>query len=142
MTLAILILAMDTYNQKLSHLYELIRLSDANSSRKDVESAFIQKVAEYLKVDLRDLANYSTRNHKIDLPDAEHKIIPLFHRLVLLIALEDDITHDQKSVCFDLGVKMGLHPQAVMEIIGIAEEEGVWDLHPNRVVEIFNRFSN
>ncbi len=133
---------LDTYNQKLSHIYELIRLSRIDSEINDIEKAFIKKVAEQLGVNLDDLSQYDKQKHRMDLPDAEHKVIPLFHRLVLLMTLQADLIETRKSLCFDLGVKMGLHPQAVMEIISIAENEGVWDLDPKRITYIFNKFSN
>lgn len=65
---------MYTYNQKLSHLFELVRLSEISTTRKDVEDAFIGKVAEYLKVDLSDLNGLNSKNHKSELPDSENKL--------------------------------------------------------------------
>ena len=41
----------------------------------------------------------------------------------LFVTMIDDVLHpDEKHYCFDLGVKMGPHPNAVLEIITYVEK--------------------
>lgn len=133
---------MNNYKQKLSHLYELTKLVKEESIYSSIEHNYIKKVAERLEVDLDDLDNFEPDELKLDLPRNEFMVIPLFHRLVILIGIDSIVLDEERNFCFELGVKMGLHPQAVNEVIDIVVNNGVFDLTPQKITSIFNKFSN
>ena len=61
------------------------------------------------------------------LPDREYKIYSLFRRLAIVIMIDNTVSDREYQYCFNLGVKMGLHPNAVDEIIDHVAARGAMD---------------
>ncbi len=107
------------YKEKLSHLKDLIQLSRVDGYESTIESNFIESVAERLGVSTGDLNNLKNGAIDIDFspPKYEYQIIPQFHRIVLLMGIDRMIYKEEIQFCMDLGLKMGLNPSAVKEIV-------------------------
>jgi hypothetical protein len=107
------------YKEKLSHLKDLIQLSRVDGYESTIESNFIDSVAERLGVDGNDLDHLKTGEIDVDFspPKYEYQIIPQFHRIVLLMGIDRMIYKEEIQFCMDLGLKMGLNPSAVKEIV-------------------------
>jgi len=107
------------YKEKLSHLNDLIQLSRVDGYESTIESNFIESVAERLGVAIDDLNNLKKGDIVIDFspPKYEYQIIPQFHRIVLLMGIDRMIYKEEIQFCMDLGLKMGLNPSAVKEIV-------------------------
>ncbi len=132
---------MNKKEEKLSHLYQLYQLAIEDGVLSQIELAFIKNIAERLEIDLEEVEKYKPHPNKLILPDQEYKIIPLFHRLTLLMCIDTVATESEKDFCFQMGIRMGLHPQAVTETIGLIIEYGT-SLTPESITEVFNKFSN
>jgi hypothetical protein len=78
----------------------------------------------------------------LDLPKYEYKIYALFHRLAIVIMIDNSINEKEKRYCFNLGIKMGLHPNAVGEIIEHAIGHGAAHTLPKDVMDIFRKYLN
>ena len=129
------------YQQKLSHINALVRLAKSDDVFSEIEVLFVNRIADRLGVRLEDLSAYDQKDLKLHLPHTEDEVIPLFHRLVILIAIDRIITPEERDLCFHLGVKMGLNPQAVSDVIDLIQEKGN-DVDPSLIIEIFNRHNN
>jgi hypothetical protein len=131
---------LESYEQKISHLKALYHLACADNVFSKAEAVYIQKVAEKLGIDVAELAKFEKTEPKLHLPDREFKIYALFHRLAIIIMVDDGINEQEKRYCFNLGIKMGLHPNAVGEIIEYVIEHGAMQTSPKEVMNIFRKY--
>jgi hypothetical protein len=128
--------------QKISHLRALYHLACADKQLAKAEAVYIRIVAEHLGVDLRLLGELHPEEPVLELPDREYKIYGLFHRLALIIMIDNSASENEKRFCFNLGIKMGLHPNAVNEIIDHAAKHGTAKTTPKEVMAIFRKYLN
>jgi DnaJ-domain-containing protein 1 len=133
---------MDTYAQKISHLKALYHLACADNVLTKAEAVYIRNVAERLGVDPKELEKFEAHEPELDLPDTEYKTQVLFHRLVIITMIDNEMTDLEKQYCTNLGVKMGLHPQAVNEIIELIKTRGTMRVMPMDIANIFRKYSN
>ena len=134
---------MDTYQQKISHLKALYHLAVADNVLSKVEAVYIKNVAERLGVDLAELGNFDPAiEPTLELPDREYKVYAVFHRLAIIIMVDNLIDDREKHYCFSMGIKMGLHPNAVGEIIEHVIANGSMNTTPADVMDIFRKYLN
>jgi hypothetical protein len=132
----------DSYKQKISHLNALYHLACADKEATKVELTFIKNVAERLGVSLSEMKKLDSGEPDLELPDKEYKIYSLFHRLALILMIDESVNEKEKHYCFNLGIKMGLHPNAVGEIIAHVAEHGTMKTTPAAVMGIFRKYMN
>ena len=116
-----------------------LALADGNLGKE--EAAYIRVVATSLNIPLGVLEQYGHGEPDLVLPDREYKLYSLFHRLVLIIMIDGVIDEAEERTCFDLGIKMGLHPNAVGEIIHHVTAADS-DESPQEIIAIFKRYMN
>jgi hypothetical protein len=131
---------MDTYQQKVSHLKALYHLACADNELSQEEATYIMNVAERLGVDPEELVDFDGSEPKLVLPDKQYKHYAVFHRLVAVIMIDNVANEVEKKYCFDLGVKMGLHPNAVIEVIGFVVKHGPFNADPGEILAIFRKY--
>ena len=132
---------MYTHEQKVSHLKALYHLACADKDFSNVEAIYIKNVAERLGVKLEELRNFNPASEPpLDLPDTEFKIYSLFHRLAIIIMVDESINETEKRYCFNLGIKMGLHPNALHEIIEHVIAHGSMGASPEKIMGIFKKY--
>jgi uncharacterized tellurite resistance protein B-like protein len=130
------------HQEKLSLLQDLIALSKADNNVSFMETQFINSVALSLGVsgvELQQLINnpvdYNPQDREID------RIIQ-FYRLLLLMGV--DTAHHEKEIAFckNTGLKMGLNPIAINEVLKriLASEKGM--LPPQEIISIFQTYHN
>lgn len=131
---------MDTHQQKISHLKALYYLAHADKEFSKVEEVYIRNVAEKLGVDMKEIENYNGDEPSLELPDREYKNYSLFHRLAIVIMLDNKVSKDEKDYCFNLGIKMGLHPNAIEEVLDLIMRKGAVSTMPSEIIAIFKRY--
>ncbi|MTI19861.1 hypothetical protein E1176_02380 [Fulvivirga sp. RKSG066] len=131
-----------SYKEKLSHLADLMALAHADEETSKIEATYVKVVAKKLGVDMLDLAKIETLGTERDLPENEFQIIPLFHRLLILMNIDMDLDERELLFCRNLGIKMGLNPSAVSEIIELAGKNRGRHLQPGEINEIFKKYCN
>ena len=131
---------MDTHKQKISHLKALYHLACADNVYTKVEAVYIKNVAEALGIKAEELLNFEQDEPELELPDKEYKVYALFHRLAIIIMIDNSVSERERLYCFNLGIKMGLHPNAVGEIIDHIETRGTMDVMPAEVMNIFRKY--
>jgi hypothetical protein len=133
----------DSHQQKISHLKALYHLAAADDVLSKIEGIYIKNVAERLGVSLDELMNFNPKiEPTLELPDKEYKIYALFHRLAIIIMIDNAIDEREKHYCFTMGIKMGLHPNAVGEIIEHVVARGSMNVMPAEVMGIFRKYLN
>ena len=114
----------------------------ADNTISQAEAAYIRIVAERLGVDINELSKFDGSEPELELPSSEINLYTIFHRLALIIMI-DGAAHDrEKEYCTNLGIKMGLHPNAVLEIIAHVEKHGSMRTLPQDVMAIFRKYMN
>jgi hypothetical protein len=131
---------MDNQQQKISHLRALYHLACADKVLTDVEGVYIKNVADRLGVPLDELSKLDPYEPTLELPDREYKIYILFHRLALIVMIDNELSERERHYCFNLGIKMGLHPNAVGEIIDYVASQGTMDTKSSEVMAIFKKY--
>jgi hypothetical protein len=132
--------ALDTHAQKISLLRSLYHLASADDELKKVELVYIKNVAKFIGVDAAELEALQPGEPDLELPDREYKVYAIFHRLAAIIMIDGDISPREHRYCFNLGIKMGLHPNAIGEIIKLIAEKGVMNAMPSEVMDIFRKY--
>ena len=130
------------HQEKLSLLQDLIALSKADNNVSFMETQFINSVALTMGISGAELQTlkdnpiaYNPQNKEIDR-------ITQFYRLLLLMGIDSDHHEKEINFCKNTGLKMGLNPIAINEVVKrlLASEKGM--LPPNDVIEIFQTFHN
>ncbi|HEX6226389.1 MAG TPA: hypothetical protein VFZ52_18345 [Chryseolinea sp.] len=136
---AINVTSMDQ-QQKVSHLRALYHLACADKIFTDVEALYIKNVAEHMGIPLDQLSSLDPYEPSLELPDREYKNYVLFHRLALIVMIDNALNERERHYCFNLGIKMGLHPNAIGEIIDYIESAGTSDSKASEVMAIFKKY--
>ena len=131
---------MDTYQQKLSHLKALYHLACIDNVLSKEEATYIINVAERLGIDPEELVDFDGTEPDLVLPDKQYKLYAVFHRLVMVIMIDNVANEMERKYCFDLGIKMGLHPNAVIEVIKYVVAEGPLRADPSEILAIFRKY--
>lgn len=130
------------HHEKLSLLQDLIALSKADNNVSFMETSFINSIAMGLGISAAELQNLKDNPIAYSPQDKEIDRITQFYRLLLLMGV--DTNHHKKEIefCKNLGLKMGLNPNALNEVVKrlLASEKGM--LPPNDVIEIFQTYHN
>jgi uncharacterized tellurite resistance protein B-like protein len=132
---------MYTREQKISHLQTLYHLALADGSLSKAESVYIKIVAESLNIPLHVLEQFDGTEPDLILPDREYKLFSLFHRLAIIIMVDGTVHEEEQRKCFDLGIKMGLHPNAIGDIIGLVSTQSSNE-SPEKIIATFKRYLN
>ena len=74
------------YQEKLSHINDLIKLSQVDGEESHMELNFINSVAARLGIEKSEVASIKDGKTKISFapPKRESKVIEQFHRLIIL----------------------------------------------------------
>ncbi|ELR72323.1 hypothetical protein C900_01605 [Fulvivirga imtechensis AK7] len=131
-----------SHEEKLSHLLDLMNLAKADEQISKIETIYILKVAERLGIDQLELARLEALGiEKRSIPKAEHHIIPLFHRSLILMGIDTRINDEEIGFCKNLGLQMGLNLYAINDIIQLALN-GYEFMDPQQINDIFKKYYN
>lgn len=133
---------MDTYEQKISHLKALYHLAGADAAVNKVEMIYIRNVAKRLGVKVSELEKFDGTEPDLVLPDREYKLFSLFHRLAIIVMVDNPMNERERHYCANLGIKMGLHPNAINEILDVIAVRGAMNMMPSEIVAIFKKYSS
>lgn len=116
----------------------LIACSDGVLS--DLEKIYIKNVALHLGIDPEILKDFDDDEPELVLPDKQYKLYSMFHRLVIIVMIDTEADANEKRYCFNLGIRMGLHPNVVGEILEHVVQHGSFKTNPADVIGIFKKY--
>ncbi|QLE02294.1 TerB family tellurite resistance protein [Galbibacter sp. BG1] len=120
---------MSEKEQKLSLLSEMIALIQADHVVNEQEYNFIYAIAKHMSVPKEDLdALFNSKTAKYIPPTPESERILQFHRLVLLMNIDEQQHPNEIKRLKEFGLRMGLSPFAMDRVLQ------TMDNYPNRVV--------
>ncbi len=132
------------YQEKVSHLYDLIRLSRIDGKETLSEISFINSVAQKLGIDEDDMEIIRSEFFHIKFMPPKHEadVIPQFYRLVFLITADREIDKEELNFCYDLGMRMGLNLYAVQEVLKKLLEQNGDRITVTEMNNIFRKYYN
>ncbi|MEL7001912.1 MAG: hypothetical protein AAFN93_04160 [Bacteroidota bacterium] len=133
---------MYTRQQKINHLKVLYHAAISDGIYSKAEAIYIRRVAENLGVDIENIEYSGENRFDLELPEKEYLLYSLFHRLALIALVDNEMTSAERHFCLDMGIRMGLHPQAVNEVLDLIVKEGAFNTTPEAIIDVFIRYSN
>jgi hypothetical protein len=132
------------YEEKLSHLNDLVRLSQIDGEESHMESNFIRSIADRLGLSAADLDRIKRgdENIKFATPGHENQAIEQFHRLIILMGIDKMIYREEVNFCVELGVRMGLNYNAVAEALRKTMRNPAYIMPKDQMQAIFKKYSN
>ncbi|MDP5061023.1 MAG: TerB family tellurite resistance protein [Maribacter sp.] len=119
---------MPTIKEKLSILSEMISFAKVNNEVKESEYDFLFSVAQQLEVSKKTFDSLFTSNVEHVIPKSESERLLQFHRLVLLMNVDNEQDIYEVKRIYDIGLNMGLPPGAIQQVLSIIHN------YPNKVV--------
>jgi len=129
------------YEEKISHLNDLINLSKIDGNEALNEVNFINSVADRLGINRSDLKKIKEERDQVSFapPATMYQIMMQYHRLIILMGIDRVITDEEKELCLELGLKMNLKKEAIEEIIDKAIDTPRHVISVDEIEKIFYR---
>ena len=120
---------MDTYQEKISLLQEMIAFALVDDELHDREYDFLEIIAQELEIEKEVfLQLFQNRAEIIVIKDEFHRICQ-FYRLALLMHC-DGVLHEREQIKInEIGINMGLNPYAMKRVLHLMKNS------PDRTVE-------
>ena len=125
--------------EKLSLLSEMIAFAKYDKDIKNIEYNFLFGVAKQLEISREDF-DYLIENpvNYIHLKSHSERIVQ-FHRLVLLMNIENEGDNNSKSVIklYNFGLRMGLSHESITKVLYLMESFPNKIVPPDVLIDIF-----
>ena len=133
---------MGTYKEKLSILSEMIAFARVDYSLKESEYHFLLGVASNLGVD-REIfdALLEEKSPKVVLKSQAERIVQ-FHRLLLLMNIDQEQHEKEIHTLHNIGLTMGLPPSAIGQVLEIMHKYPDKVVPPDVLINIFKAYYN
>ncbi len=132
----------DKKREKLSLMTELIKLANSDNEIKDIEFNFLLSLAVQLGISKDDFKHLFEDYIEFYPPKLEHERIIQFHRLILMMNVDQQIDESEIQYIRELGIRMGLHPHATEEVLKIMKDYPNMIVPPEKLIQIFRTFHN
>ena len=133
---------MSTYEEKLSILSEMISFARVDSGLKKAELEFLQTVADHLGVDEATFGTLLYQKAKKKVLKTEGERLVQFHRLLLLMNIDQKASWSEINKLHEIGVQMGLSPTAIDRVIEVMHQYPDRMIPTERFIEIFKTQHN
>lgn len=133
---------MNTYEEKLSLLTEMIAFAKIDGQIHDRELRFLSVVAQQLRVEPEVFETLFNQPAEKVIMKSEHQRILQFYRLALLMQA-DGILHDNEQVAIrEMGINMGLSPFAMKSVLVEMQRSPTGMIDPDMLLALFRAQQN
>ncbi len=120
---------METYQEKISLLQEMIAFALIDGQLHDREYDFIEMVAQELEIEKPIFLQLFDKRADIKIIKDEFNRICQFYRLALLMHT-DGVLHEKEQIKLnEIGINMGLNPYAMKRVLQLMKNS------PNRMID-------
>lgn len=133
---------MSSYKEKLSVLSEMIQFAKVDGLIGDLEFDFLRSIAEKLAVSSNDFEALFNKEPEHVIPKTEGDRILQFHRLVLLMNVDQIQEESEVGRLHNIGLKMGLPPAAISQVLSVMHEYPNNIVPPDVLISIFKAHYN
>lgn len=128
---------MGAEREKLSLLSEMITFAQADNRIKDSEYNFLLAVANQLGVNKQVFDSlFTVKVDAIPIKQESQRILQ-FHRLVLLMNVDQEQHLEEMVKLREFGLKMGLSPVAIQTVLEVMHQYPNKVIPPNVLIDIF-----
>lgn len=128
--------------EKHQILSDMIRLAMADNKLDQAEYDFISAVAVRLEVSQEEVEQLIENPIAGGVFKTELERITQFHRLVLLMNVDQETHIAEIDALRNYGLKMGIRPEAIEQVLNEMGDYEDKVIPTERLVEIFSRFYN
>lgn len=133
---------MQSTNEKLSLLADMIAFAIVDGKLHDREYQFITLVAQELQIDKEILNQLFHQEHATEVVKNEFERIQHFYRLALLMFC-DGVLHEREQIKInEMGLFMGLNPFAIKRVLKAMKESPSHMVSPQFLLDVFNEQLN
>ena len=123
--------------EKLSLLSEMIAFAQSDDTVKTIEYRFLYSIAKQLEISKDDF-DYLFEHPVNYIPLKSHsERIVQFHRLVLLMNLDNEITNKELVKLHNFGLRMGLGHECINRVLDLMESFPNKIVPPDFLIDIF-----
>jgi len=133
---------MSSNKEKLSILSEMIAFAKVDNVVKDLEYNFLLSVAKQLGVPLDVFEGLFNNESEHVIPKTQADRILQFHRLVLLMNVDQVQEELEIRRLHDMGLGMGLPPSAIDQVLSIMHKYPNNVVPPEVLIDIFKAHYN
>lgn len=133
---------MHSKEEKLSLLSEMIQFAKADKKFKEQEYNFIMAIASQLKITKEEVDTLIEEGVEKKNLQPESQRILQFHRLVLLMNIDQETSQLEIHKIKEIGLYMGLRLEAVDMVLEKMHEYPNKVIPPKVLISIFTRFYN
>jgi len=123
--------------EKLSLLTELIKLARCDHQVRQEEYEFLWTIAQSLQVSKEDFDHLFEDYIEFIAPESEFERILQFHRLVLLMNVDQESSESEIKFLKDIGIRIGLNPMATNQVLKQMNNYPDKVIPPEKLIEIF-----
>lgn len=128
--------------EKKQIISDMIALAKADNKLHEREYDFILAVAGRLGLSKEDVDQIHANPSKVNVLTTEMQRITQFHRLLLLMNVDQEIHDEEMDALRNYGLKLGIRPEAIEQVLNEMKEYENNMIPSTRLIEIFKRFYN
>jgi len=133
---------MNSYEEKLNLLAEMVSFSVIDGKLHDRELQFLALVADELQIKTDDFKQLFHQELDLTVIKSEFQRIQQFYRLALLMHC-DGILHKKEKVAIkDIALHMGLNPNATNRVLKAMEVSPTGMISPDFLLKVFQEQLN
>ncbi len=133
---------MDSYEEKLNILSEMIAFARVDQSLKESEYQFLIRVASNLGVDKPTFDNLLKQKTTKPVLKTQAERIVQFHRLLLVMNIDEEQHEKEINSLHNMGLKMGLPPTGISQVLKVMHEYPNKIVPPEVLIDIFKAHYN
>ena len=128
--------------EKLSLLSELIKLARCDHKVREQEYEFLLTIAQSINVSKEDFDSLFDKYIEFAPPESEFDRILQFHRLVLVMNVDQETSDLEIKFIKDIGIRLGLNPFATNQVLVEMNKYPEKVIPPEKLIEIFKAYYN
>ena len=133
---------MNTYEQKLSLLSEMIEFARVDGELHQREMEFLSLVAEELLIDEPIFRELFRQQSDIKIIKSEAQRIHQFYRLALLMHVDGKLHQNENTAIRQLGINMGLSPAAMNRVLEMMKASPTGMVNAQDIINTFKEQQN
>ena len=133
---------MNSYQDKLGVLSELIAFARVDYKLKDDEYDFLLSIANLMEVKKSSLDELLKTTTEISVPKTQLDRIVQFHRLLLLMNIDNEQHKKEVEKLHNIGLWMGLPPSAITQVLEVMHQYPNKAIPPKTLLNIFTAHYN
>ena len=133
---------MNTYEQKISLLSEMIEFAKVDGELHEREMEFLALVAEELQIDRMIFVELFRQQSDIKIIKSEAQRIHQFYRLALLMHVDGKLHRNEHIAIRQLGINMGLNPAAMNRVLEMMKASKTGMVSADAIISTFKEQQN